>query len=200
MKEKPILFRAHEVRAILDGSKTQTRRIVKNATGLFWNHTGYRIVMRDGFTFWETHGGIPNEYGPAIPCPYGKPGDRLWVRETWQEVAWTPTGPRFVYNADGDASPDRWRPSIHMPRAVSRITLEVESVRVERLNDCSREDARAEGCRLPVTPGDTVFHVSRNEIVSQYAMLWESINGPGSWEANPWVWVITFKLITPTTP
>lgn len=191
-KERPILFSAPMVRAILDGSKTQTRRIVKNATGQFWNHTGYRIVMRDGFTFWETHGGIPNKYGPAIPCPYGKPGDRLWVRETWQEVAWPPTGPRFVYNADGDASPDRWRPSIHMPRAVSRITLEVESVRVERLNDCSLDDALSEG----VSDRDPSTGAWQNP-KEQYADLWETINGPGSWEANPWVWVVTFKRIKP---
>lgn len=184
-KERPILFSAPMVRAILDGSKTQTRRIVKNATGPFWNHTGYRIVMRDGFTFWETHGGIPNEYGPAIPCPYGKPGDRLWMRETCSVHS---MGNVVAYKADHpDAKDIRWRPSIHMPRWASRIILEVESVRVERLQDISPHDAIAEGCGTDVVP------MARK----MYAELWESINGPGSWEANPWVWVVTFKRIKP---
>jgi hypothetical protein len=154
-KERPILFSAPMVRAILDGTKTQTRRIMKTAE-----------------------------------CKYGKSGDRLWVRETWQEVSWPPTGPRFVYKADGDASPDRWRPSIHMPRWASRITLEVESVRVERLQECSEADAKAEGCS-PL--GDDTSQAYR----LGYMHLWGQINGPGSWEANPWVWVITFKRIRP---
>ena len=186
MKERPILFSGQMVRAILDGRKTQTRRIVKNATGPFWNHSGYRIVMRDGFTFWETHGGIPNEYGPAFACPYGKPGDRLWVRETWAPAEWPPTGPPAVYRADEGMFASRWKPSIHMPRWASRINLEVVSVRVERLQDISEEDALAEGITL-VERGTSP--------VDQFNKLWESINGPGSWEANPWVWVVEFKRI-----
>ena len=147
-KERPIIFSGPMIRAILEGRKTQTRRIVK-----------------------------PNCLSKL--SPYGRTGDRLWVRETWGH---NPEGPGYVYRSDGDFDMkfhgDRWRPSIHMPRWASRITLEVTGVRVERLQDINEEDALAEG----------VEHAFRS--------LWESINGPGSWDANPWVWVVEFRRVS----
>lgn len=147
------------------------------------------------------------------PCPYGQPGDWLWVRETWagplaDADEWDETNdpgelenPRFCeYAADGGPKPEylnadenmvcRWTSSIHMPRWASRITLEITGVRVERLQGISRGDAMAEGCPFPnmAKGGDPC---------GWYAELWESINGPGSWAANPWVWVIEFKRVKP---
>jgi hypothetical protein len=196
-KERPILFSGAMVRAILDGSKTQTRRIVK-VRGLdfiggkgqendpaAW---GYPYPDREGYA----------DLTDGIACPYGKPGDRLWVRETWGISARVSTDgnerrlreqdlTHLLYRATADHDSDRWRPSIHMPRWASRTTLEVESVRVERLQDISEEDAKAEGVMW-------YQDMSNAEV---FQTLWESINGPGSWDANPWVWVITFKRIKP---
>ncbi len=195
MKERPILFKGAMVRAILDGSKTQTRRIVKGATGPFWSHPGYRVVMRDGVTKWETHGGKPNDYGPAIKCPQGLPGDRLWVKETHAYFDADPEHAGVVYRESDngrtwEAQDEgwKWKPSLFMPRWASRITLEVESVRVERLNDCSRGDAMAEGCPFPNMADGP-------DPRKWYSELWESINGPGSWARNEWVWVVEFRKI-----
>lgn len=165
MKERPILFSAPMVRAILDGSKTQTRRIVKMKTPKVRTLLDYSV---DGLC--------------VGPCPQGNTGDRLWVRETFgllgdeeQHVLhYRATHPR--------AHVTGWTPSIHMPRRASRITLEITGVRVERLNDIGQFDAAAEG----VIPDDEDF-------VGAFMALWESIAGPGSWDANPWVWVIEFK-------
>jgi len=168
MKERPILFSGPMVRAILEGRKTQTRRIVKPQP------------LRDRGVMAFNDG----EH-PQMRCPYGKPGDRLWVRETWCPDVEPYT---FRYKADGDEPLERWRPSIHIPRWASRITLEVVSVRVERLQNISEDDALAEGITL-VERGTSP--------VDQFNKLWESINGPGSWEANPWVWVVEFKRIEP---
>ncbi len=211
-KERPILFSAPMVRAILDGSKTQTRRIVKP-----------QIVNVSGSTPWEWKGTRPKAQTNSgwiasthleellswlkYSCPYGKVGDRLWVRETWQELDWPPTGPRIVYRADNDADPAKWRPSIFMPRAMSRINLEVVNVRVEQLQDISEDDALAEGAGWETT-GDTPQALDRLARMTgitdpgsnlstrraHYALLWESINGSGSWDANPWVWVVEFRV------
>jgi hypothetical protein len=130
-------------------------------------------------------------------CPYGQPEDRLWVRERW---AYHPDFPdlarRAIYRADPECEhdADRWRPSIHMPRWASRISLEITGVRVERLQSISERDSRAEG--VTIEP-----HHSRGYCAGEflppemraYRDLWETINGPGSWEANPWVWVIEFR-------
>jgi hypothetical protein len=174
------------VRAILEGWKIQTRRIVNNmpteVPGGYFD-----AYNKENWWNWWT-----KDHRPALPqinCPYGNLGDRLWVRETWAP-AFEPY--EFIYRADNVDPIDRWRPSIHMPRWASRITLEVESVRVERLNDCSAEDALAEG----VSDRDPDTGAWQNP-KEQYADLWESINGPGSWEANPWVWVVTFRRIKP---
>ncbi len=226
MKERPILFSAPMICALLNGSKTQTRRIIKRQPGPYWAPVvgSYNpIVIRNGG--YETPG--PEIFGASDEtegrkCPYGKPGDRLWVRETFQ-------GPLFdgdqienykndpsafekpsycVYAADGGGAPEfmtpddefvcRWRPSIHMPRWASRILLEIVSVRAERLNDCSEADARAEG----VTIADKHMNgYCTGEYlppaVRAYRDLWESINGTGSWDANTWVWCVEFRSIAP---
>lgn len=180
------------VRALLDGRKTQTRRTVK------LTDSG-RVKEPGGSRNW--HLDDPNA---ILACPYGQPGDRLWARESgWQPPYLSPkmlregadTWPRYIYNADGDEKEwcreNGWkcRPSIHMPRWASRITLEIVSVRVERLKSITHVDAIAEGC----TPHPDALAQS---MCDDYERLWESINGPGSWDLNPWVWVVEFKRIT----
>jgi hypothetical protein len=134
----------------------------------------------------------------AMPCPYGSPGDRLWVREAFRDARSHAAG-RVLYRADGDVACG-WKPSIHMPRSASRITLEVTGVRVERLQAISEADALAEGVSF-VADGCARFGVDGlpgswcDCAVTAYAALWESINGAGSWDANPWVWVIEFKRL-----
>lgn len=208
MKERPILFSGAMVRAILDGRKTQTRRAVKPqaAYPASYDSVRYRINGCAAEFY------LPGATEPAIRwlCAYGKPGDRLWVRETFtpdgvNAKAAADLGRQSVhYRADGEA-PDylkvRWRPAIHMPRWASRITLEVERVRVERLQEISESDAIAEGV-LPLTgqflgsfavPGTRA--ASGTTAVECFSRLWDSINqkkGFG-WAANPWVWVIEFK-------
>ena len=193
MNERPILFSAPMVRALLDGSKTQTRRAMKIQPTHF-NPVGVpRLAQSVGNS-------------EVIACPYGQPGDQLWVREAF---AFTDAHmPRYEgsieYKADNkclavscndlidvphrcDPRPFEgpWKPSIHMPRWASRLTLEIVSVRIERLNDISRGDAMAEGCPFPnMAKGD--------DPRKWYAELWNAINGPGSWDKNPWVWVVEF--------
>lgn len=197
MKERPILFSAPMVRAILDGRKTQTRRIVKPQPDFLGS-------MDDPTTPWKTLAPGLHEF---IVCPYGKPGDRLWVRETHAPqpdcmMAWDNwmllhrTGPKPIihYAADGgDPWVDRWRPSIHMPRWASRITLEVIGVRVERLKTIRTKDAQAEGVFVP-----SMQYAALGEHSHRFAFgsFWEQINGSGSWDANPWVWVIEFRTVT----
>lgn len=204
MKERPILFSGPMIRAILDGQKTQTRRVVKGAG---WDPSEYQKVhllqcdeQAYGLqAFFERDG---QEWKPGVRCPYGQPGDRLWVKETWAANAFMNLrsvsglkGEKIYYRATYENhSHFVWRPSIHMPRWASRITLEITGVRVERLKDISEEDAKAEG----IEPSRNGFWKnSMNEgkpfvlPVSSYASLWESING--SWEPEKWVWVIQFK-------
>lgn len=192
MTERPILFSAPMVRALLDGTKTQTRRVVKEG--------GVR-VMRDGnLCIAGVAFSSPDEHKSA--CPYGQIGNRLWVREAFAgTIAYErhgyplkEWGNKLWYIADGEPRSGQWtrpRPSIHMPRCLSRITLEIVSVRVERLNDISEVDVIAEGVR-----GDQYAGLERSH-ARAYSTLWESINGPGSWEANPWVWVVNFKRVQP---
>lgn len=217
MKERPILFSAPMVRAILAGTKMQTRRILKQQPNPSMVTFSEPYSKLHGTQTWLL--GLGNSQ--RITCPYGQPGDRLWVRETWMDLLGTgierKTGDygRFAYAADtppgsyGDQCRKdyglKWRPSIYMPRAASRITLEVTGVRVERLNDISYEDALAEGvddARKLVEPecreGETADQLARRLRWPQreYELLWEQINGPGSWAANPWVWVVEFKRLT----
>lgn len=223
MKERPILFSAPMVRAILDGRKTQTRRIVKpqpHDTGLAnrvgsreYIHVGYpgdqdETDPRARFGAWQTGGWL-------AWCPYGGPGDRLWVRETWCHEF--QANGSFCYRADHDSGEfvdcdgnpavgSRWRPSIHMPRRASRITLEITGIRVERLHEINFEDAKAEGVErrvvcdgwreygLPPDIEAAGTHPLRSARDS-FESLWASINGPGSWDENPWVWAIEFRRL-----
>lgn len=214
-KERPINFKAHEVRATREGRKTQTRRVVKPQPAFEFH----------GVPFQKAH--ELGEQPLPIRCPYGKPGDRLWVRETFfvDHYLHYPKGrlPKekpdwfesdlLIYAADGtccqqyaececEGNGAVWRPSIHMPRWASRITLEIVSVRVERLNDISEDDAKAEGCEMddagfpkPQPDASGIGHVGWCSAIEWYQWVWESINGPGSWDLNPWVWVVEFKEV-----
>ncbi|MEY0595182.1 hypothetical protein AB7309_18115 [Providencia manganoxydans] len=209
MKERGIIFNTEMVRAIINGRKTQTRRIVKHQ-----RHPSQEIKLcDDGFFHWSMIGA--EKPLSAINYEYGRVGDRLWVRETWQgplvdsekaydlfkDPAPYQKVENCVYKADGGHAPEYidfddnfrqgWRPSIHMPRWASRITLEITDVRVERLQEASDDDFKAEGYPLEreLTGGSTdAFCWFRN--------LWDSISKPEcNFESNPWVWVIEFKRV-----
>lgn len=204
-KERPILFSAPMVRAILDGRKTQTRRIVKPQPvfdGRFWNLYGASWSDRI-----STVPVIPG-HSLAVRNPYGQVGDRLWVRETWginecgkrvslAPAAWPNGWPvkRLVYNANENIPTYSKRVSIHMPRWASRIDLEITDIRVERLNEISEGDAIAEGCERVFAADGSDYGAGLTTACEQFETLWESINGPGSWAANPWVWVVEFKRV-----
>ncbi len=201
--ERPILFSGEMVRAILDGRKTVTRREVKlpRARDSF-------VLVEHGDGWWpyqsddgESHvcsDGMERPYN----CPYGQPGDQLWVRESWCPIYRQGNPELGVIEVDYRATPRermcdldgsrRWKPSIHMPRSASRIQLEVTAVHVERLQDISEEQAQAEGVspvRVKVKKLSALVHRAG------FFYLWERINGIGSWDANPWVWVVEFKVI-----
>ncbi|MFM0324814.1 hypothetical protein [Caballeronia glebae] len=192
MKERPILFSAPMVRALLDGRKTQTRRVVKPQPD--------GVLPGTNTPFWKDRGGRE-----AI-CPYGKRGDRLWVRETWAQPAALDPGPT-VYRADYPAcvptgfenvpSIDEitWKPSIHMPRAMSRITLEVTSVRIQRLQDISESDVEAEGTFAGAWEYDN--GEGTESARESFQCLWDSLNASRGfgWDFNPWVWVVAFCRI-----
>lgn len=190
MKERPILFSGPMVRAILEGRKTQTRRGVKPQGAILTDDMARAFGVRPP----------PTQNNPVIPCPYGAPGDRLWVKETHARC----TGCHGVdWRADDDGqrtcrqcdSPlGNWKPSIFMRREYSRITLEIEAVRVERLQDISDYDSYREGAESMAGTITGPYCMSFNE---GFRDLWQSINGPGSWDLNPWVWVISFKRIRP---
>jgi hypothetical protein len=201
MRERPIIMSAPMVRAILAGTKTQTRRAVKP----YGRDDGFCIMETENRGLWPyrsddgescfiTIDGYLNEV--ALRCPHGVPGDRLWVRETHLIVGGKDSAdPRVVYRASNDG-PDAWispswAPSIHMPRWASRLTLEITGVRVERLQNISEADAMAEGASPVLVPPDG----GDQPHVVGYCDLWESINGPGSWDANPWVWVVAFRRV-----
>ena len=213
MNERPILFSGPMIRAILANTKTQTRRIFKpdrmtwDANGRYTTH-----AMRGGEL--STTGSGPFKPSSWLHyCPYGQPGgDRLYVRETWAAPhAYDHLPPRLIpqdarihYAATEDRGGLLWRPSIHMPRWASRILLEITEVRVERVQEISEADAKAEGADCLTWSGiegtaadlidwplKEVAHPHRNG----FAVLWESINGPESWTANPWVWVVSFRRL-----
>lgn len=213
---RPILFSAPMVRAILDNRKFQTRRVVKPQP---------RHEVKSCSNGWYERDPKASSSGnKTFGCPYGVPGDRLWVRETWgiQEgivccaaarpniargfdvemgPKWTPVIHRAGREnyAWGMYGPPKWKPSIHMPRTACRITLEVAAVRVERLQEISEADAIEEGVEPSIYGWKDYLKrdLHLGEADASYASLWESINGPGSWEANPFVWVITFHRLTP---
>ncbi|MFT1010982.1 hypothetical protein [Enterobacter hormaechei] len=214
MKERGMIFNGEMVRAIIDGRKIQTRRIMKPqpandiARGTFPNTEAYGLVSTMKHKFGST---------TAHLCPFGQPGVRIWVRETFrvhsratdvatlvykssERQSWTEQTHRVpVSVCNKPAVIEKWTPSIHMPRWASRILLEITDVRVERLNSISEEEARSEGVgRLRegfwknYQPGWTQHQISAR---GSFATLWDSIYGSGEWDRNPWVWVITFKCI-----
>lgn len=203
MKAHPILFSGEMVRALLDGSKTQTRRAVKfpSFTKEHWRDPG----LGAGEYFKVSRYGEDTIH--RVRCPYGMAGDLLWVRETWAICERHIDLTKVYYKAHerhshtefhqlietskvGNLKPSwpKFKPSIHMPRALSRATLEITGVRVERLQDVSEADAKAEGCHYIERPALSVGYYPA------YRELWETINGAASWAANPWVWVIEFTV------
>lgn len=211
-KECPMRFNGPMVRALLAGRKTQTRRIVKDLPD--WEIT--EICSDAGGTGkWMPNGPSPSGKGMAAGhwrfCPYGQPGDRIWVRETLGYKADTGhfyaatgvhVGAALDYELEPPPSvglPARVIADAHMPRWASRIQLEIVAVRVERLNACSDVDAVAEGIGLnPSAIGMKLTNPpGKSMALAMYSELWDSINGTGSWAANPWVWVIEFKRVTP---
>lgn len=199
MKERPILFSAPMVRAIMAGVKTQTRRVVKHAP--WYDRPLNRWFVRGVGEF-----NTERDAMDVLPLtsPYGQPGDRLWVREAWHTVDNDHAFYRANYAHDpaGDREHGiRWKPSIHMPRWASRITLDIVAVRVERLQDISEADAVAEGaehsgeCDHARSTCAEIGCMGPNSYRGGYADLWEKINGPGSWAANPWVWVVEFRVV-----
>jgi hypothetical protein len=215
----PILFSAAMVKAILEGRKTQTRRALKpqpptDHETLQFDRIAPTRVDRHGEEYpGDERWGCTTIDGEwCLPCPYGGPGDRLWVREShwrftgcavegkpWQGFIEAPDG--NPYNARCYDDYDQIRtaydacavervPSIHMPRWASRISLEITAVRLERLQEIGSGDCIAEGLHTTPDQPEAV-----NVLRDQYRALWESINGPESWAANPWVWVVEFRRI-----
>lgn len=222
--EKPILFNGEMVRAILSGRKTQTRRIVKpQPPGYIDELHGNDLRGRAPYRIehYETGcilgSGFEDDDNVLYRCPFGVPGDRLWVRESFRFTCDEKSFSCVAYEADGtarqmlcldggDGDPIgvgkacrpaifeslKWRPSIHMPRWASRITLKVTDVRVQRVQDISEEDAIAEGCQCAGVPASLTNR-------GAFAKLWDSINAKdgNGWAANPWVWAVTFKRAKP---
>lgn len=209
-KERPILFSAPMVRAILEGRKTVTRREVKKQAALDCLAAGFEPAFL----------ALP---GNADLCPYGQPGDRLWVRETWAQPSNLDPGPTVYRATYPDCLKDqgwenlppidaiRWKPSIHMFRRDSRILLEITAVRVERLQGGEGETAHdsrylAEGInRIHHGDGQHYYHAFKSEPgpgnwldpFDAWRELWAEVNGADSWNANPWVWVVEFKQVKP---
>lgn len=232
VKERPILFSGAMVRALLAGSKTQTRRVVKGLE--------YDADMLGGVYMFNPPKGMGSDTAfaycknPAAStlllatCPYGQPGERLWVRETiYAHPAFSSAGAKAglcggLFTAEGEncafrgyvadggyTKPFKQIPAIHMPRAASRLLLEITAVRCERLQNISEADAVAEGIEPVFCPTLTVpakkwknyqgraycDGMNLNHATESYQTLWASINGPDSWAANPWVWVVEFKVV-----
>lgn len=227
MTERPILFSAPMVRAILSGTKTQTRRVVKATNGRpidflgggpvggpDWNNPQCWGYEHHDSATWVLLQADSEVDTAQYPYPYGQPGDRLWVREAFrlargydqlsplaliEMLGSGEIGIHYECNGPAPSTAGKLRPGIHMPRSFSRITLEVTGVRVERLQDISEADAQAEGAREcdPVSGREVLLAgpSQRGSFRLHYRDIWEQINGPGSWEANPWVWCVSFRRI-----
>jgi len=217
MKERGILMNAEMVNATLDDRKTQTRRIVKVKGGELCGWDFYKMMLnmktlKNTALFCTKHSPFPL----FIDYPYGKVGDQLYVRETTEiDEDTSDIVTLSKYSADGkpvlysmcddpeyNGSVAHWdysrnvRPSIHMKRWASRIQLEITDIRVERLNDISEEDVRKEGCEIREMWMFGADKNGRDKIARIiFKTLWESINGKGSWDKNPWVWCVSFKKL-----
>ncbi|TGL75400.1 hypothetical protein [Leptospira levettii] len=238
MKERPILFSNEMVKAILEGRKTMTRRVVK--LNILQEEDGdsptcFSVFDKKGNQYYEFKNGIEEEPSTAKDfCPHGQIGDILWVKETvkpgaWREdgrvafdykaspelkkTPWVNLGEKFEdywikwtdqlikkghkSNSDGifvwepGESPINWIPSIFMPKEACRIKLRIKNIRIKRLNETSVKDCYDEG-----TPGLIASWDSADVVLEKFIDLWESINGKGSWNQNPWVWVIEFEVVT----
>ena len=196
MKSKPIIFNAEMVRAILKGTKTQTRRVLRPQPVTPDAHV---VIKKDKLVIYERAGKAPGlgdiDATLSFPLLYGVKGDFLWVRETFRE---TQEQPGIIYRADGweDVKANyhlKWSPSIHMPRWASRITLKITKIRVERVQEISIEDIKAEGTDFHYDPRKAWHEVYRNK----FTELWDLINAKRgySWESDPWVFVITFERL-----
>ncbi len=232
VKERPIIFSGPMVRAILAGKKTQTRRVMKRqpeSSPAMFDPSGGRLDSSLAdlpcWAIWPApqadKDGSHADHGCKFP--YGRVGDRLWVKETWSpdHAAFYPNFPT-VFRANGEMEieggkvfspevkawhPFRWRSPIHLPRRLSRLTLEIAGVKAERLNDISEEDAKAEGVVPSVEP--PAIRALRQAAgakwvyaghLTEYRHLWETIHGADSWDANPWVWAIAFRVVPPGNP
>lgn len=198
--ENPILFSTPMVKAILEGRKTQTRRVVKwkpyhEGEKINFNFSGMSLgqymtgVPESGYVLYSRgHGGTWNQKTKPIHCPYGEPGDILWVRETWAPARGV-VAPGYLYKSIDNLNDVKWKPSIHMPRKAARIFLKVKDVRVERLQDITGEDAQAEGVKPSIFP--------YQPLKPMFEKLWNDINAKRGygWDANPWVWVIEFERV-----
>ena len=218
MKERGMIFNADMVRAILDGRKTQTRRIMKPQPepcprgGHWWPSNVFKTMLHVEDEMQNGKGGWGGLAGDA--CPFGDLGDRIWVRETWAEAGASapdlklyranyPEHVPSIYENVPLAEEIRWTPSIHMPRWASRILLEITDVRVERLNAISEEDAEAEGIDMEALYDSQDCYdciadhnmTGRPTVTGAFKYLWESIYGEEGWKSNPWVWVIEFKRV-----
>lgn len=181
IKETPILFSTPMVQAILDERKTQTRRVLK------------KQPVDEDYRWWHCKGDSP--FIDIANCPYGQIGDRLWVRESYSyyhSIKDEQGNPKIAYKADiydSGLKSFKWKPSIHMPRSASRITLEITDICVEQLQDISEEDCLSEGINYQGNAYDTI---------GAFSELWDSINVKNhTWNSNPYVWVIEFKMIQP---
>ena len=214
MKESPIIFSTPMVQSILERRKTKTRRLngldkINENPEWYWLSKENYIDKKGRFCqkFFTAKG-----FSKIVICPYGNIGDLLWVRETWQKIE----GDRIIYKAEPIIWGGKWKPSIYMPKSAARRWLKITDIRLERLHDISEEDAIKEGIRVPVSDDASVwFAIGKENSAIQFlpnkvfwgeikptqfellkaffAELWCDINGRDSWDANPWVWVITFE-------
>ena len=212
--ERPILFQTEMVKAILEGRKKQTRREIKNIEIKEGHVNGTVNFECKKKGFYEAGINVSTKklnlpfVGIIDLCKYGKPGDLLWVRETW-----APALGDYAFKADYSESTlseprnkGLWKPSIHMPKSASRIWLMIEDIRVERVQEISEKDARAEGLSDPKIPSPSNFKLEINKGKTWatgdhffvWKSLWISINGKESWNAKPWVWVIQFRVLSTT--
>lgn len=224
-KEHPILFSADMIRALLNGSKTQTRRPLKGVNGageLDYDFRDFPLAALDrvwfdgknGEAVFECQIAVDDTSDYRVRCPFGKPGDRLWVRETWREKAWskadfTKAGLserpyvdsgidyygetlKAVFRADGDHQYFRpWKPNIHMPRWASRLTLHITDIRIEQIQDITEEDAAAEGVRWGTYEPHECRVCARGAFMDLWDTIYES-RGYG-WSVNPWCWIVEFE-------